>query len=293
MSNSKNKGSALPVIAGVLLVLGVVVVGGLYASTQKKPDPSTAAATEAAVTPAAGEEKGEESSSDEALEAEDEQVQAAENKPDAAVAADEQAENDAEAADSDEAADVKPAESPELAALTTPRIMGNPSSPLKISEHSSFTCPHCAHFHADLFKKIKADYIDTGKAYIVFDDFPRNIVDLEIGMVARCLPESAYFNFIQLLFETQDKWAQENEYKKFVKQNAMLAGLSDEKYEECLENKDLQKALADHREAAMSKFGIKGTPTLVINDKIVISALEPYNQIKDTLDGELAKSAKK
>lgn len=290
MPNKKNEKSSLPVIAGVIGILGLVVVGGLYASTLKMNSTTT---TEAAVAPAAGDEKEISTSSDEALEEEDEQVQAAENKPDAAVAADEQAEDDAEVADSNEAEDVKIAESPELAALTKPRALGNPSSPLKISEHSSFTCPHCAMFHADIYKKIKTDYVDTGKAYIVFDDFPRNIVDLEIGMVARCLPESSYFNFVQLMFETQDKWASENEYKKFTKQNAMLAGLGDVQYEECLANKDLQEALAAHREVAMNKFGINGTPTLVINDKVVMSALVPYNQIKDALDSELAKTNKK
>lgn len=293
MSKDKNKDSksATPIIAGVLLVLAVIIAGGLYASTQKEKATETAAVTESAVAPAAGEESAApETATDEALEAEDEQVQAAENAPEATAPAEEPVSPVDQAAEEKETA---PVEGSNLAALSTPRILGNPDSPVKISEHSSFTCGACAHYHGDNFKKLKADYVDTGKARIVFDDFPRNVVDLEIGMVARCLPESSYFNFIQLLFETQEKWAKEEEYKKYVKQNAMLAGLDDAKYEECINNAGLQKSLADNREAASAKFGIKGTPTLVINDSVVISGLAPYSQIKDALDAELAKATKK
>ena len=39
---------------------------------------------------------------------------------------------------------------------------GNPDAPVTVIEYASFTCPHCADFHADQFKQLKADYIDTG-----------------------------------------------------------------------------------------------------------------------------------
>lgn len=276
-------------VLGILLVLGAVAAGVIYTGSFQ----SIAEEKEiASITPAAG-EPAQDSANDDALESEDEKVQAAEN----AVTPEPDTTNTDEVAAKEEKAEEKapaPAATPqdELAKLTTPRILGDSKSPVKITEHSSFTCGACAHYHGDNFKKIKADYIDTGKAYLVFDDFPRNAPDLEIGMVARCLPETSYFNFVQLLFETQEKWASETEFKKYVKQNAILAGLAEDKYEECLKNADLQKSLAEHREAAVAKFGVKGTPTLVINDKTVISGMAPYNQIKEALDAEYAKAAK-
>lgn len=276
---TEKKKSAAPVIGGVLLVLAVVVFGGLYASSQNskaaeaedKVSDAAQAVTEAAqdVTEAAAEKaeeviEGAQEAATEAVEAVSSQVEA--------VAATAQVELD-------------------IASLAKPRILGNPDSPLKISEHSSFTCGGCGHFHGDNFKKIKADYIDTGKAHVVFDDFPRNIADLEIGMVARCLPEQSYFNFTQLMFETQSQWATETGYKTYLRQNAILAGLSEEKFDACINSEALKEALAANREAAQAKFNVNATPTLVLNDSTVISGLTPYAELQKAFDAEIAKKA--
>ena len=77
------------------------------------------------------------------------------------------------------AGDSMPSPHFDLEKAATPRILGNPDAPVKISEHSSFTCGACSAFHKDNFKQIKKDYIDTGKAYLVFDDFPRNAFDIK------------------------------------------------------------------------------------------------------------------
>jgi len=178
-----------------------------------------------------------------------------------------------------------------LEQASKPRILGNIDAPIKISEHSSFTCGHCSKFHKTNFKKIKQDYVDTGKAYIVFTDFPLNGRDIEIGAVARCVPEKAYFSFIQLLFETQRDWLKED-FIGYVKQNAKLTGASEEQVNNCLNSEELHKALANQRETAMDKHNVRSTPTLVINDTIVIPGLSPYSELKKVLDAEFEKTAK-
>jgi len=47
-------------------------------------------------------------------------------------------------------------------------VTGNPDSAVEIIEYASFTCPHCATFHATNFKKLKSEYIDTGKIKFVY-----------------------------------------------------------------------------------------------------------------------------
>ncbi|MEZ5918793.1 MAG: thioredoxin domain-containing protein [Alphaproteobacteria bacterium] len=49
--------------------------------------------------------------------------------------------------------------------------------------------------------------MDTGKAYLVFSDFPLNGPALHASMIARCLPHERYFDFVQMLFEKQSEWA--------------------------------------------------------------------------------------
>ncbi len=179
----------------------------------------------------------------------------------------------------------------DLASASKPRILGNPNAPIKISEHSSFTCGHCSNFHKTNFKKIRTDYIDTGKAYIVFNDFPLNAHDVKIGVIARCVPEKSYFQFIQLLFETQKDWLKEG-YINHIKQNAQLTGVSSSKIDECLNSEELFEALADQRQNAMDKHGVNATPTLVINDHLVIPGLASYDDIKKALDAEYEKNSK-
>ncbi len=169
----------------------------------------------------------------------------------------------------------------------TPRILGNPDAPIKISEHSSFTCGGCAGFHKDNFKKIKQDFIDTGKAYIVFDDFPRNRYDITVGAIARCVSTDSYFDFVQLLFETQKTWLNDD-YIKHVQQNALLSGATEAELENCLGNEELYKALADRQKLANDTYDVNQTPTLVINDTFKLNGLMPYAEIKAALEGQLS-----
>ena len=67
------------------------------------------------------------------------------------------------------------------------RVLGNPGAPIKISEHSSFSCGHCGNFHQNVFSEFKANWIDTGKAYLVFSDFPLNAPALHASLVGRCI----------------------------------------------------------------------------------------------------------
>ncbi|MGB1209346.1 MAG: thioredoxin domain-containing protein, partial [Paracoccaceae bacterium] len=47
-------------------------------------------------------------------------------------------------------------------------ILGNPDAPIEVIEYASYTCPHCASFHANQFKQLKENYIDTGKIKFVY-----------------------------------------------------------------------------------------------------------------------------
>lgn len=44
--------------------------------------------------------------------------------------------------------------------------LGDPKAPVHVVEYLSLTCPHCAHFHADVFPAFKAKYIDTGRVQL-------------------------------------------------------------------------------------------------------------------------------
>ncbi len=51
-------------------------------------------------------------------------------------------------------------------------IIGKADAPVTIVEYASMTCSHCRDFHSETYPKIKADYLDTGKAKLILREFP-------------------------------------------------------------------------------------------------------------------------
>ena len=51
------------------------------------------------------------------------------------------------------------------------KTMGLPTAPLRMDLFEDFTCGHCKMLHEQLLPKIIADFVTTGKAYLVFHEF--------------------------------------------------------------------------------------------------------------------------
>src|SRR3954447_3888042 len=50
--------------------------------------------------------------------------------------------------------------------------LGNPSAPLMFELYSDFMCPHCKMLHENILPTIVMDYVKSGKAYLIFREFP-------------------------------------------------------------------------------------------------------------------------
>lgn len=161
------------------------------------------------------------------------------------------------------------------------RALGNPDAPVRIIEYASLTCSHCAHFHNDIFPQLKEKYIDTGKVYFEFREFPLNDPALKATITARCLPKERYEGFISLLFKTQEKWASGIDYMAMLKQNSRLAGLSEERFNACHENGDIKLKIAASMQEAQDKWKISATPSFIINEGAqTISGAQPLENFE-------------
>lgn len=167
------------------------------------------------------------------------------------------------------------------------RILGDANAPIKISEHSSLTCGHCGKFHQQTFKPFKSAWIDTGKAYLVFSDFPLNAPALHASMVARCLPEDKYFDFIQMLFETQSDWAYDVGYINYLKSKALENGLSAEGFKACLNSKELQDGILARVRASQAQWDINSTPSFVVNNTTTLSGALPFAEFNAEIEKAL------
>lgn len=171
------------------------------------------------------------------------------------------------------------------------RAVGDPNAPVKITELFSLTCGHCAEFHNNTYPSIKSEYVDTGKVYYVYQEFPLNKPALDASMIARCLPSGRYAGFIDLLFKNQDSWALVADYKSALRQNAKLAGMSDQEFDACLENKELQDAFAKTIQDASVKWQVKSTPTIAFNDgEFTVSGAQKFPAMKNAIDQFLTRA---
>lgn len=171
----------------------------------------------------------------------------------------------------------------DLAAAKTERILGDTSAPIKITEHSSFSCGHCGKFHRETFKAFKEAYIDTGKAYLVFSDFPLNAPALHATKASRCVPEDRYFDFVDALFADQENWAFEPNYLSLLQNKAAEFGLDKEGFDACLQNKELQDALLARMKAVQGQWEIRSTPSFVVNNQVVVTGALAFDKFDEAI----------
>ncbi len=165
------------------------------------------------------------------------------------------------------------------------RILGDPEAPIKISEFSSFTCSHCANFHANTYPALVESHIDTGKAYIVFSDFPLNAPALDASITARCIEDDEqYFKFVDFLFKNQNSLAFSSGYRGFLKSASEAFGLSGARFDACINNEALREGLAKGVEAASKQWNVKATPSFLINNKTLLRGALPYETFVEQIE---------
>ena len=157
----------------------------------------------------------------------------------------------------------------DLAALMTPPAhgemsLGDAKAKVTIIEYASASCPHCAAFANEEFPKFKTDFIDTGKVFFIFREFPHNDAAMGAFMLARCAPKDKYFPLVDIFFKTQEKWVPNPLVG--LKEIALQAGFTDQTFTACLNNQDVAKKIFEVR-AKAETFGVEGIPSFFINGK--------------------------
>ena len=168
--------------------------------------------------------------------------------------------------------------------------IGPADAKVKVIEYASFTCPHCARFHTDVFPQLKADYIDTGKIRFEYREVYFDRYGLWAGMIARCGGEMRYFGISDMIFKQQQEWAASDDPAAVVenlKKIGRAAGLEDAAMDVCLKDKAMAEAMIAHYEKNFAADGIEGTPTFMVNG--TKHSNMAYEDFKAVLDAELAK----
>lgn len=168
-------------------------------------------------------------------------------------------------------------------------VLGPEDAKVTVVEYASYTCPHCANFHKDVFKPLKADYIDTGKIRFVFREVYFDRYGLWASMMARCGGDMKYFAISGMLFEDMDKWAETNDPAvaiENIKTIGRAAGIDAAQLETCLKDQKFAEAMIAKFEKNAAEDKVDGTPTLIINGEKHPNM--SYADLKAIIDGKLA-----
>ncbi len=161
------------------------------------------------------------------------------------------------------------------------RIVGSPDAPITIVEYASLTCPHCASFHANTYPQLKKEWIDTGRAKLVFRHFPLDGIGLRAAAVSNCLEGDRHFGFIEVLMKSMQQWARSQDPTRALAQISALAGINQEQFEKCFNDEaEMDKILARRTEAA-NEYNVNSTPSFLVNGRLVTGAqsFEAFNRI--------------
>jgi protein-disulfide isomerase len=145
--------------------------------------------------------------------------------------------------------------------------LGDPKAPNVMIEYVSMTCPHCQRFQTEVFPKIKAQYIDTGKIYYILREYPLDPLARAAIVVARCAPPQRFFPLVDLMYQHQNDWAFVDKPVDALFNLVKQAGFSREAFDACLTNQSLLDGVNWVQDRAINKFGVDSTPTFFINGK--------------------------
>jgi protein-disulfide isomerase len=145
--------------------------------------------------------------------------------------------------------------------------LGDPKAPNVVIEYASMTCTHCQRFNAEVFKPFKAKYIDTGKVYYIFRDFPLDPIATSAIMLAHCAPPDRFFALVDLLFQKQKDWAFVDDPKTALFNLVKQAGFTQESFDACLTDQKMLDGVNSVRDRAAAKLGVAATPTFFVNGK--------------------------
>lgn len=151
----------------------------------------------------------------------------------------------------------------DVAAATADRVLGNPDAPVTIYEYASMTCSHCAAFHKFGLPTIKKELIETGKAKLIFRDFPLDNFAVKAAAMARCAPADKFYPLVSMIFAEQERWVKTAAPDEAVQKIGALAGMEPEYIKACMADEDLKKAMMASMQDAQKTYAIDSTPTFI------------------------------
>ncbi|MGY5150702.1 MAG: DsbA family protein [Candidatus Nitrosopumilus sp. bin_6a] len=168
-------------------------------------------------------------------------------------------------------------------------ILGDPSAPITIVEFGDYQCHQCYNWFHNTKPTIFQNYIETGKANLVFVDLAFLGRDSQKASQASYCAEDQgmYWEYHDTLYNFQEPqidggWANSERLKAF----ASNLGLDMDLFESCLDSGKYTKRVQYNIQQARD-HGVRGTPGFFIvgpDGQQQLGGAQPYSVFKQILD---------
>lgn len=155
-----------------------------------------------------------------------------------------------------------------LMEMAVPMMSGDEDAPVSILVFGDYNCPGCAAFALQIRPEVQTRLVDTGKARVVFYDFPLPqyipLGSFLAARAARCAgDQGAYWPFHDYLYQTQRLWSQEGDKGSVFMGYAEAMGLDSDEFGECL-NSDRHALEVTANQQLSEALGIVQTPSVLV-----------------------------
>ncbi len=143
-------------------------------------------------------------------------------------------------------------------------VLGDPKAAITIIEYASLTCSHCAAFHVLTLPELKKRWLDTGKARLIFRDYPLDQAAAKAAQLAECAGNDRYFAVLDIMFRGQPQWAAAADPVAEVAKSLRIAGMGEAEVKACLADESKANAVVNDFRGGET-LGVSSTPTIFIN----------------------------
>lgn len=187
-------------------------------------------------------------------------------------------------------------------------LLGDPAAKVRLTEYISYTCTHCAHFHAESDATLRATFVATGKGSVEVFPYLRNSIDMAAALLVDCGGAAHFIRLHDTFLNTQTQWlarvgalndAQRARWDNGPMGGRMRAiagdlgfyqimennGIDRVQADRCLNDEPLMKRLAAQTEAA-TKAGVEATPSFAI-DGVLLTGTYDWTMLAPQLQARL------
>lgn len=169
-------------------------------------------------------------------------------------------------------------------------VLGDPNAPVELIEYASFTCPHCAAFHADQYQRLKAEYIETGLVRFVMREVYFDRFGLWASMVARCGGQERFFPIAETLYAQQRDWIGDGQNPQAIvdrlRRIGISSGIDQADLDACLSDAQMAETLVAWFQENAARDEVNATPTLFLDGEKYSNM--GYEALKELIDARLA-----